>query len=662
MDIKEPATYQIEAQISALRELEMSQQSPTALKMALAASGFGWWNWNLVTNQTYHNPEWKGILGYKVEEVTSNYQSFEELVHPQDLLRLQQVLQDYLAGYIPKFEIELRMLTKSGQWKWIFSSGQVFQWDEFGKPTWITGTHRDITQEKMFQESLQKYQKQEKLLKTVRKHINSYSQLDVLVPNILQEMREVLQIDQALIYSIQPNGNGKVVFESLTVPLASWQDIDIQVSIPERDVEAYQSSIWAETNTIPKLSGQINFLNQLEVNTSLVFPILLKEQHHQNPQSSKNQLWGLLIVYDCCNNRQWQKWEIDSVTYISQEIAISIQQQQLWEQIKGEITKAEFAKAQVRDISRQLQITQGQLLQNDKMANLGQIVVEMANEIYNPVNFIYSNLYPASQYAEHLIKLIELYQYYYPKPQSGITFHLQQFDLNLIKTDFLKLLWSMGSGSERIQEIIFALRNFSSLDDGEKMKKSNLHEGLDSVLRILQHRLKEKPDRPGIKVIKDFGKIPLIECYGGELNQVFMNILNNAIDALEERMKQEYALIPQILIRTEVVSSHLSLVRGNEAHTVEQQPGNKQKVVIHIYDNGKGILPHIKRRIFEPFFTTKSLSKAKGLGLSISQKIIVEKHHGKLKCNSQLGQGTEFIIEMNTTVRHYSDMRKHASF
>ncbi|MDH6061366.1 PAS domain-containing protein [Chrysosporum bergii ANA360D] len=623
----------------------MVQHSQAALQIALSTSGLGWWNWNLVTNQTYYDPQWKRILGYQVEEITNHYQSFQQLVHPQDWSKLQQVLQEYLQGDKPKFEIELRMLAKSGQWKWIFSSGQVLEWDKFGQPVWMIGTHRDITQEKIWQENLQQYQKQEQVLKNVSKHINSSYKLNNLLANVLQEIRHFLQINQVVIYSIQPNGRSEVVVESLTPPLASWQNIDIQVSISEKDLETYQLSIKKETKTIDKLSSELQF------NSNLVFPILLKQQESENPaaaQHKKNKLWGLLIISDHGHQHQWQKWQIDTVTYISQQIAVSIQQQQVWEQ--------------VQEISQHLQITQRQLLQNDKMANLGQTVAEMADEIYHPVNFIYSNLHPASQYAEDLIKLIELYQYYYPKPQPGITSYLQKLDLSLIKTDFLKLLWSMRSGSERIEEIISALRNFSSLDDAGKMKKTNLHEGINSVLRILQHRLKQKEDRPGIEVIKYFGELPLIECYGGELNQVFMNILNNAIDALEERMKQDYAFIPQICIRTEVVTSHLSLVTSNETHRFEQLPPKKQKVLIHIYDNGQGILPHIKRRIFEPFFTTKPMGKGKGLGLSISHKIIVEKHHGKLKCNSQLGQGTEFIIEMNTTARHYTDMRKRASF
>ena len=642
-------------------DLAMGQHSQAALQMALTASGLGWWNWNLVTNQTYYDPQWKQILGYQVEEITNEYQSFEQLVHPEDLWKVRQILQEYLHGYIPKFEIELRMLAKSGHWKWIFSGGQVFQWDKFGKPLWMTGTHRDITQEKICQESLQQQQKQKQFLKAVRKHINSCFQLDSLLQTVLQEMRQFLQIDQALIYSIQPDGRGEVVFESVTTPFTSLKDTDIQVFIPQTDVEAYQSSIREETNTGDKLFGQINFLNQLEVKSNLVVPILLKDPEHEYPEDAQNKLWGLLIIYDFCDHRQWQKWEIEAVTQISQEIGISIQQYQLWEKVKSEVNKNEFAESQVREKTAQLQITQEQLLQNDQMANLGQIIIEIANEIDNPIHFIYSNLHPTSQYAEDLIKLIELYQYYYPQPNSGITSYLQQFDLSLIKTDFLKLLWSMRSGSERIQEIISALRTFSVID-ADKMQKYNLHEGLDSVTRILQHRLKEKQGRPGIEVIKDFGDLPLIDCYPGELNQVFMNILNNAIDALEERIKQDYSLIPQICIRTEVVSSHLSLVTSNQSQMANSKVAKKQKVVIHIYDNGKGILPHIQRRIFEPFFTTKPMGKAKGLGLAISQQIIVEKHQGKLKCNSRLGQGTDFVIEMNTTARHYTDIRKHASF
>lgn len=659
MYIQKPTTSQMEAENSSAKlpdlapeSLDMGQ-SAAALQIALAANGLGWWNWNLLTNETYFDPQWKEILGYEVEEITHHYQSFVQLVHPDDLLIVNEVLEKYLVGDISKFEIEFRMLAKSGDWKWIFSRGQVLHWDEFHNPVWMTGTHRDITPEKRVQETLAQKQQQEQLFQAVQKHIISSSQLHVLLSNVLQEIRQFLQVEQGLIYRIQPNGIGTVISQCLDKSLTSIKNPEIQVFIPEQDLQAYQLAIREEINPLPQLAGKIIFLNQWEVKSNVVAPIFLKDSDGGN---SLHQFWGILILYDYDHTRQWQKWEIDVVTDITQQIAIAIQQHQLWEKLQNEIKKVKLLEAQLQETSQQLQITQGQLLENDKMANLGQIVVEMANEIYHPVNFIYHNLHPTSQYAEDLIKLIELYQYYYPQPQTGITSYLQQFDLSLVKTDFLKLLWSMRSSSERMQDIVTALRNFSSLDYLDKIKKSDLHEGLESVLRILEYRLKSQEDRQAINVIKDFGELPLIECYPGELNQVFMNILTNAIDALEETIKQDKSLIPQIVIRTEIVTSHLSLVTHNQ-----KQP-KKEKVVIRIYDNGQGILPHIKRRIFEPFFTTKPRGKAKGLGLAISQQIIVEKHQGKLRCNSQLGHGTEFVIEMNTTARHYADVRKHASF
>jgi two-component system, NtrC family, sensor kinase len=219
----------------------------------------------------------------------------------------------------------------------------------------------------------------------------------------------------------------------------------------------------------------------------------------------------------------------------------------------------------------------------------------------------------------------------------------------------------MRAGSERIKEVVGAVQNYSQNDNKQKTSV-DIHQGIESVLRILQHRLKEQPGKPRIQLIKEFGDLPLVECYPGELNQVFMNILTNAIDALEEKMRFDSSFVPQICIRTEIVTSHLSLISCSDKARLNQRPPTKQKVVIHISDNGKGILPHIQRRMFEPFFTTKLGAKSKGLGLSISQEIIVERHNGKLKCNSRLGEGTEFLIEMNTPVRHFADIRKHATF
>ncbi len=478
-------------------------------------------------------------------------------------------------------------------------------------------------------------QKRERLLEFVRSLVYSCSQLKPMLQTILDEMQQVLSTDKTIIYRFHPDGSGEIAFESVALPLISPKDLDIP------DIIA--------------VLGQIPEMRALEVKANLVVPIILPAL-----ESSQNSLWGLLIVHHSCESCQWQRWELESLKELSREIAIAIKQFQLWEQVQLAETQAREKSQQLKITLEELQYTQSQLLQNEKMANIGQLVADMANEIYNPVNFIYSNLQPVSQYTEDLVKLIELYQHHYPNPAPILASYLQDFDFDFIKADLLKLLWTARSGSERIKEIAFALQSFSGFDENQ-MTKVNLHIGLESVLRVLQHRLKENPSRPGIEVIKNFEELPLVKCYPGALNQVFMNILTNAIDALEERLRQDDSFFPKIWIRTEIHTRHLSLVNGHETKISDKNPAKKHKIIIRISDNGQGILPHIQRRIFEPFFTTKPVGKGKGLGLSISQQIIVEKHYGKIKCHSQLGQGTEFVIEMNLTAKHYSDMKKHSS-
>ncbi|MBD2773726.1 GAF domain-containing sensor histidine kinase [Iningainema tapete] len=531
----------------------------------------------------------------------------------------------------------------------------------------MKGTDKNITKQTA-QEALQRQLKQDQLLKRMRSGIHSCSRLEPMLQIAVEEGRQFLQTDRMIICRFLPDGSGVVAFESVAAQLTLIQGMDLPISLPatirNKSVDGSLSYIIQEFDHYIK--RVIKASCQYEVKASLVIPIILGVEELEPTLSERqNPLWGLLIAHNCLTERTWQSWEIDGLEQLSVQIAIAVQQAQLFEQVRREIALKQFSQAIEQEKTLQLDSTleelkqaQGQLLQNEKMANLGQLVADMANEINNPVNFIHNSLHPASHYAEDLIRLIELYQHFYPDPGTVITTQIQRLDLDFIKTDLLKLLWSMRAGSERITEIVFALQNFSHFDDGQ-MRKADLHEGIESVLRILQHRLKEQPDKPGIQVIKEFGDLPLVECFPGELNLVFMNILTNAIDALEDRMRLDFSFMPEILIRTQVVSSHLSLVGGNE---YREKNSKKQKVIIRISDNGKGILPHIQRHIFEPFFTTKPMGKGKGLGLSISEQIIVDKHQGKLRCNSRINQGTEFVIEMNTKARNYADMRKQASF
>lgn len=267
-----------------------------------------------------------------------------------------------------------------------------------------------------------------------------------------------------------------------------------------------------------------------------------------------------------------------------------------------------------------------QLVQSEKMSSLGQLVAGVAHEINNPVSFIYGNLTPANEYIQDLLSLLKLYQKNYPNPLPEIKEQAETIDVDFLIADLPNLLASMKIGAKRIKEIVLSLRNFSRLDEAE-MKAVNIHEGIDSTLMILEHRLKPNSERPEIEVIKHYGNLPLVECYPGQLNQVFMNILDNAIDALEAAFANSQKTQDlQINIITKISRS--------------------QKVLIRISDNGCGISESAQKRLFEPFYTTKPVGKGTGLGLSISYQIITEKHHGELQCNSVLNQGTEFLIEI----------------
>lgn len=287
---------------------------------------------------------------------------------------------------------------------------------------------------------------------------------------------------------------------------------------------------------------------------------------------------------------------------------------------------------QLQTTLQELKHTQLQLIQTEKMSSLGQLVAGVAHEINNPVNFIHGNLRHAEDYSRDLLNLINIYQRHYPTPDPEIQAEIADIELEYIQADLPKLIDSMKMGADRICQIVLSLRNFSRLDQAE-MKPVDIHEGIDNTLLILQNRLREKTNHLGIQIIKEYGDLPYVECYAGQLNQAFMNILNNAIDALEERDRNRTLIEMQanpstIWIRTEAI--------------------NFDWVRMCFTDNGSGISAEILSRLFDPFFTTKPVGSGTGLGLSISYQIVVEKHGGKLRCQSTVGQGTEFIIEIPT--------------
>lgn len=277
-----------------------------------------------------------------------------------------------------------------------------------------------------------------------------------------------------------------------------------------------------------------------------------------------------------------------------------------------------------------LQKMQIKLIQSEKMSGLGQLAAGIAHEINNPINFIAGNLGYAQEYAHNLLKIIHLYQEDYVIPTPRIQTAIDEIELDFLEEDFIKILNSINLGTQRIQEIVKSMRIFSRVDEAE-VKTVNIHEGIDSTLTLLHHRLKVKPDHPEIELIKEYGQLPQVECHAGQLNQVFMNIISNAIDALDESNQQRsFAEIQQhpnrIQISTKVIDDNW--------------------VAIHISDNGRGVCETVGPKLFDPFFTTKPIGKGTGLGLSISYQIIVEKHGGRLYCQPVSGKGIEFVIEI----------------
>ncbi|MEH2053520.1 GAF domain-containing sensor histidine kinase [Nostoc sp.] len=461
----------------------------------------------------------------------------------------------------------------------------------------------------------------EKALATTVEKIRQSLDIDTIFATSTEEVRRLLEVDRVTIYQFGADWSGEFVAESLAQGWTAVKDI---VPAMSTTGYAYASNYLQETQggdfansktlvikDIYSTDDSIPYLALIELMEARAYMIV--------PIFQGEKLWGLLAAYQNIKPRDWQEDEVDLLMQIGTQLGVGLQQAELLEQTQRQ-------KEEITQTLKELQHTQSQLIQSEKMAGLGQLVAGVAHEINNPISFIYGNITYVTEYAENLFQLLHLYQKEYPKTTEEIQKQVAALDLDFISDDLPKILTSMKIGADRISQLVLSLRSFSRLDE-TGMKPVDIHEGIDSTLLILQHRLQPETNSFVIEVVKQYGELPPVVCYAAQINQVFMNILNNAIDALENSATSGKIIDnPKIWIRTEVMEENT--------------------ILIWIADNGCGIPETMRSRIFEPFFTTKQPGHGTGLGLSISYQIIVEKHGGNIKCVSEAGNGCEFWIEV----------------
>ncbi len=583
----------------------------------------------------YLNPATEIVYGRAVSEFLENPNLWFEVVHPEERGRIRYFWEQRLTTGAN--ELEYKIIRPDGEVRWIHERGQVTR-DQDGTAIRLEGISTDITERKRAEEALKQANEQLEIRvqERTREVMFAFGQLQQeiserrLVAEALRQSEErlngILNSLNDVVWSAAAN-----TFKILYISPAAEAIYGRTVSEFFEHDQLWIEVIHPEDITVVKQMTE----DYLETNTVDI------EYRIFQPNGTLRWLrnrWRL--VYDS----EGVAIRIDG---IATDITNRKEAEEILRKSEAQATDAaRIAQEQTQQLEltlKELQKTQAQLIQTEKMSSLGQLVAGVAHEINNPISFIYGNLTPAKEYIGELRNLLQLYQQHYPHPSSEIQTKIEEMELNFLFADLEKLLLSMQVGAERIRNIVLSLRNFSRLDESQ-MKTVDIHEGIENTLLILQHRLKSKPGTAGIEVIKEYGNLPKVQCYAGQLNQVFMNLLSNATDAL---LTENHQLV--VVNGKNTQGTGVNSTLPTPTIKIQTEVSNNHKVVIRISDNGPGMTEQVRKRIFDPFFTTKPVGQGTGLGLSISYQIIVDKHGGELHCTSTPGAGAEFAIELPIT-------------
>ncbi|MDB9333446.1 ATP-binding protein [Nodularia spumigena CS-590/01] len=447
---------------------------------------------------------------------------------------------------------------------------------------------------------------------------------EIVLENLLSKLIKILlentAAQKALLLLLKDNqlyieAFGTAVDDEVTVlqtiPVENYDNLPISVV---NSVLRTQKIVVLNDATVAEPFNADRYIQKFQSKSILCLPIIYQSQ-----------LTGIIYLENQLTAGAFIPERVEVLKILVSQMAIAIENAYLY-------TREQDKTRQLKQSLKDLQEVQIQLMQREKMSSLGNLIAGIAHEINNPVGFISGSIEQAKDAVNDLVDYLQMYQEKFPDPGAEIAEKAEEIDIDYLVEDLPKIIDSMKLSTQRIRNISTSLRTFSRGDTTYKLS-ANIHEGIDSTLLILQHRLKANHYRPAIKVIKEYGNIPPVRCYLGQLNQVFMNLLANAIEALDE-----------------VVTGYTYAVNqakpAQYIKIITQLSENNQNVIIKIKDNGKGMTEEVKSCIFDHLFTTKSVGQGTGLGLSISQKIIEEKHKGSLTCESMLGEGTEFIISI----------------